>query len=98
MTQVALTHDGGKYTVSCSGHATGSVEVCAAISCLVYTLAGWLHCSGCNILHEQLEPGDALLQFAADAQSGVAFELICTGFLQLEAQYGAYIRVERRRK
>ena len=86
MTEVFLEQDGTRYTVQCTGHATGSVETCAAISCLLYTLAGWLENSGCTLLHEQLEAGDALIQFTGGAKAKTAFEMICIGFLQLEEQ------------
>ena len=43
MTRVRLTQEPGKrYTLTCEGHATGSPEVCAAISCLAGSLEGWV--------------------------------------------------------
>lgn len=94
MTQVYLEQDGQRYTVSCQGHATGSVEACAAVSCLVYTLAGWLRNTSVLVMKEKLEDGDALIQFCGGAAAETAFDMICVGFLQLEAQYGDYISVD----
>ena len=42
MTHVHLEQKGDRYRVRCIGHATGSPETCAAVSCLIYTLAGWV--------------------------------------------------------
>lgn len=94
MTQVYLEQDGRRYTVSCQGHATGSVEACAAVSCLIYTLAGWLRNASGHVLKEKLEDGNALIQFRGGDAAETAFDMITVGFLQLEAQYGDYVTVD----
>ena len=94
MTRVYLEQDGQQYTVSCKGHATGSVETCAAVSCLVYTLAGWLRNTSVLVLEEKLEDGDALIQYHGGAAAETAFDMICVGFLQLQEQYPEYISVD----
>ena len=68
MTKVYLERDGNCFLVSCQGHATGSPEMCAAISCLVGTLEGII----CK----------------------TAFDVICTGFLRLEATDNVHISVD----
>lgn len=94
MTRVYLEQDGQRYTVSCQGHATGSVEACAAVSCLVYTLAGWLRNTSVLVLKSKLEDGDALIQYHGGAAAETTFDMICVGFLQLQEQYGEYITVD----
>ena len=94
MTRVYLEQDGQRYTVSCKGHATGSVEACAAVSCLVYTLAGWLHNTSVLVLKEQLKDGDALIQYHGGAAAETAFDMICVGFLQLAQEYGDFVSVD----
>ena len=94
MTQVYLEQIRHQYTVSCKGHATGSVEACAAVSCLVYTLAGWLRNASILVVKEKLEDGDALIQFHGGDAAETAFDMICVGFLELQAQYGDYISVD----
>lgn len=94
MTQVYLEQNGRRYMVSCQGHATGSVEACAAVSCLVYTLAGWLRNTSVQVVKEKLEDGDALIQFHGGVAAETAFDMITVGFLQLQAQYGDYISVD----
>lgn len=93
MTSVSLEQAGNVYTLRCEGHAKGSPEVCAAVSCLVYTLAGWLrNTEETQILGEAMESGEAVLSFTGGA-AGTAFELMRIGFLQLEKTYRAYLRV-----
>lgn len=94
MTRVYLEQAGQRYTVHCKGHATGSVEACAAVSCLVYTLAGWLRNSSVLVLKEELNDGAAQIQYHGGAAAETAFDMICVGFLQLQKQYGDYISVD----
>lgn len=93
MTSVYLKGSNDRYVVYCSDHATGSVETCAAISCLVYTLTGWLHGGGAEIIQEQLKDGEAMLIFTGDKAAKAAFEMVCVGFLQIQKTYPKYIRV-----
>lgn len=90
MTSVYLERSGDRYTVHCQGHATGSKEVCAAVSCLVCTLANWLRMSHAEVLEERVKDADALLRFKG---AETAFDMVCVGFLQLEHYYGEYIKV-----
>lgn len=94
MTKVYLEQDGNRYTVSCKGHATGSVEACAAVSCLIYTLAGWLHNASVTVLQEKLDSGDALIQYRGGAAAETAFDMICVGFLQLKKSCCDYVSVD----
>jgi len=94
MTRVYLEQDGNRYCVCCKGHATGSVEACAAVSCLVYTLAGWLRNVATLTVEERLEDGDAVIRFMGGDAAETAFDVICVGFLQLKAQYGAFVQVD----
>ncbi len=88
MTRVELTRRGDVYRVYCSGHAAGSPEICAAVSCLVYSLAGWTRLAPVRRLRERLESGEAELVFHArecPAEARGAFELVRAGFMQLES-------------
>jgi uncharacterized protein YsxB (DUF464 family) len=95
MTKVSLSQRGSRYGIECQGHATGSVQVCAAVSTLVTTLAGWLHnAQGVELITERLNTADAKLEYIGGADAETAFELVMVGFLQLAASYGEYISVE----
>jgi len=95
MTAIYLEQDGDRYTVSAQGHATGSMEVCAAVSTLLYTLDAWLHNTDLAVLHERLEPGDALIEYAgAEADAQAAFNFVSVGFMQLAKSEPTTINVE----
>jgi uncharacterized protein YsxB (DUF464 family) len=94
MTHVYLEQDGDRYTVGASGHATGSMEICAAVSTLLYSLAGFLHNSPSEILSEVLVPGEALLSFAGGDDDETVFSFMVIAFSQLEKSEPAHIKVE----
>ncbi len=78
----------------CEGHATGSVEVCAAVSTLVYTLLGYLNnADGVAVENAELADGYAEIEFAGGECARVAFELICIGFLQLAMAKGEHVEI-----
>ena len=94
MTRVTLKEGGGRYSVVCEGHATGSVEVCAAVSTLVYTLLGYLkNADGVAVENAELADGYAEIEFSGGECARVAYELICIGFLQLAMAKGELIEV-----
>ena len=94
MTRVYLERDGPRCVVRCIEHADGWPEVCAAISTLMYSAAGWLqNREGAEISACELEPGDALLDYSAGEAGTAVYELLLIGFLQLEARYPQALRV-----
>lgn len=81
MTEVTL-YCGDSYSVRCRGHATGSPELCAAISCLMFTAAGWLHnTQDAELIYEKLDSGDAYLRWHGGKW---LYDLLKIGFLQLQ--------------
>lgn len=94
MTLVYLEQVENRFAVSCRGHATGNQDVCAAASCLIYTLAGWLHNAPVTVQEERLDrDADAALRFSGGDEAKTAFDVICTGFLQLELTFPLHISV-----
>ena len=94
MTRVTLKYGDGKYSVICEGHAVGSVEVCAAVSTLVYTLLGYLkNADGVAVENEVIADGYAEIEFSGGECAKVAYELICIGFLQLEQSSAKFIEI-----
>lgn len=93
MTQVTLERDGSVFTVRAEGHATGSVEVCAAVSCLLYTLAAWLTAHEDIPSTVRLEDADATVVMIGSACE-TAFEMLCAGFLSLQKTAPEYVAVE----
>lgn len=104
MTRVRLTQEPGRhYALTCEGHATGSPEVCAAISCLAGSLEGWVENSpSADAQQLEIRPGFVQITFApADGTDGAVmacqgvYDLLQIGFLRLEAAAPDFLCVER---
>ena len=94
MTRVTLKEGGGRYSVVCEGHATGSCEVCAAVSTLVYTLLGYLkNADGVAVENEVIADGYAEIEFSGGECARVAYELISIGFLQLAQAKSNFVEI-----
>lgn len=99
MTNVYIERDGKRCTVDVRGHAA-TEPLCAAISCLLYTLDGWLNnATGVRILCERLSPGEARLEWraenvVAEYDSITLIELMEIGFLQLRETEPEHMTVE----
>ena len=93
MSDIYIEADGDHYTVDARGHAA-TVELCAAISALLYMLCGWLHNEdGVELVTERMEPGNARLEWRGGAGSRTALKMILCGFLNLQASAKDYISV-----
>ena len=96
MVEVSVyTRDGGNELYA-EGHATGSPEVCAAVSAILTTLAGWLSNNPDSIDEDvrpeiDLQPGDAYIFCKGDARCNAVFEAAVIGLLQLQQSYPDYI-------
>lgn len=80
------------------GHATGSQEVCAAISSIVYALAGWIennrdHIIGTPQAVVDLRPGDTCVFFCGDDYAHTAYQVAEIGIAQLAKSYPDYISI-----
>lgn len=75
-------------------HATGSPQVCAGASAIVWALAGWLHNHPEAEAVVNLRPGDAMIQCVRTPETEMVFELATVGLRQLEKKYGKYIQME----
>ena len=70
MTRVLAGAAGDRFFLQVCGHATGSVQVCAAVSGLVYALAGYVQNDACvndNIC--DIMEADARLSFSGGEQA-----------------------------
>ena len=93
MSDVYIEADGDRYTVDARGHAA-TVQLCAAISALLYTLLGWLkNADGVQLVTERMEPGNARLEWRGGEGSRIALEMTAIGFLQLQAGAKDYVKV-----
>ena len=84
-----------QFYLCCEGHATGSQDVCAAVSAIVTSLAGYL--ANADIWFTScLDEGYAEIVFDSDDEKlAGAWGLAVFGLKQLENTFGDYIRVVR---
>ena len=92
MTTVYLEADGNRYSCVAKGHATGDERVCAAISTLMYTAAGYLvNAPSEEVLEQRLDPGDAALEWRGNR---TCWDVLKIGFLQLAHSYPRLVKCE----
>lgn len=97
MTEVYAERDGNRFLISANGHATGSPEVCAAVSGLIYALAGYVRNASDNSTlsyDERLASGNVCIRFRGGEGAVGAFEMAVIGLKQIEAKYPEFLRVE----
>lgn len=94
MTTVKARWGEKRYQIIARGHATGSVEGCAYISGILYSLAGYL-VNEEEILVERrwMEPGNVELRFRGGAKAEAAYEMAVIGLKQLEQSHPELVRV-----
>lgn len=97
MTQVYCEKYGIRYKVRAKGHAEGSPEVCAAVSGLLYALAGYLENGDgmMNIITRRMESGNVSLDFEGGIRAEAVYNMALIGLLQIEKSHPEYIKVER---
>ncbi len=90
------------HSVKATGHATGSDTVCAAISCVLYGLAGYLinlrDQGEATEVENHMGGGDVLLTYFGrwkewDERVRIVYDLVEVTLKQLEKAYPDYISV-----
>lgn len=98
MTGIYIEVDGGRVLVTAQGHATGSDNMCGAISGILYALAGFVHNKEregtATIYTFRDKPGDFALHCDGDNDLLTAVEMTTIGLQQLEQAEPELIRVE----
>lgn len=96
MTCVTLNERDGRYVVEAVGHATGSVQACAAVSTLMYSALGYLaNADGVDVHNEDIADGFFSVEFSGGDAARMTYEFCLIAFLQLELRYGEYVTVSR---
>ena len=94
MVKVYAEKDGDLFTLAVKGHATGSEEVCAGVSAIVFALAGWVNEYAASDVKTELESGDALVTFRGESEAEAAFDMAVIGLKQIELGHRDSIRVD----
>ena len=93
MTRIDITKAEPRFSIQFDGHATGSEEVCAGISALMYSLEGFLRNHEDELfLHSAKldKPGYGYISFELEDHAKNitgAFELVTIGLLQIAESY-----------
>ena len=100
MTKIEITKADPRYSILFDGHATGSAEVCAGISALMYSLEGYLRNHEQDLfLHSAKidDPGWGYISFELEDPSNFirgAFDLVMVGLMQIAASYPDFCEVK----
>ena len=100
MTKIEITRADPRFSILFDGHATGSEEVCAGISALMYSLEGFLrnHEEELFLHSAKLDkPGYGYISFELEEPAKNitgAFELVTIGLLQIADSYPEFCTVE----
>lgn len=98
MVNVYAESDSNRYLLSSEGHATGSEQVCAAVSALVYAFAGYVENAkiegNATVYNMRLDSGKALIHCHGSREVGAAFDTVVLGLKQVELSHPELIRVE----
>lgn len=98
MVNVYAECDGNRYLLSAQNHATGSEQVCAAVSALVFAFAGFVknaeESRAAQVYNLKLDSGKALIHCHGNRDVGTAFETVVLGLRQVELSNPEYIHVE----
>lgn len=98
MVKVYAEHDGSRYLLSAQDHATGSEQVCAAVSALVYAFAGYAanakEQGRAEVYSMRLDSGKALIHCSGDQAVGAAFDTVVLGLMQVALSSPDYLTVE----
>ena len=87
MTKASAVYDRetGEAALTLTGHATGSEKVCAAISAIAFSLAGYLaNDPETEVLDCDTEPGHMLLRWRGGPEAMTALRMACIGLMQIE--------------
>lgn len=98
MTSVYCEKDGNRYIISARGHASGSPEVCAAISGIMYALLGYVKNAqdeSTIAYSDRVYSGDVAIEFRGGENARAVYDMAVIGLLQIEKSHPEYIRVER---
>lgn len=95
MTKISIRSGGGRHILTAQGHAAGSVEVCAAISGILYALEGFLLAEeSAKLNRRRMESADVLLDCSGGERVEAAYEVAAAGLARLTETYPALVDLE----
>ena len=95
MTKVTVSSDNGRYYIRAEGHATGSPTVCAAVSGIIYALAGYLSNNSEAVVSEvKINDAYAEIEFFGSDEAEAVYLMTVIGLMQIAEAHPEYIEVE----
>lgn len=98
MTKISFYEDDGHFKVKALGHASGSPSVCAAISGIMYALAGYLQNSECDIQSMKLNAADAEIKFSGGESASAVYLMTVIGLMQIAKAHPEYAEIEEQKR
>lgn len=96
MTNIKINKKDDRVVIKAKGHATGSEQVCSAISTLIYSFEAWVaNNPDCIKKHFcELDEGEAFISFVpVESESYTALEFLVIGLVNIAQNYGEYVTV-----
>lgn len=96
MTKIKIDKKDDRVVIKAKGHATGSEQVCSAISTLIYSLEAWIaNNPDCIKKHFcELDEGEAFISFIpVESESYTALEFFVVGLVNIAKSYEEYVTV-----
>jgi len=95
MTSVTLDKSKGTYVIEAVGPAEGSVQACAAVSVLMYSILGYLsNAEGVEVEEWNAADGFFSVEWSGGEAARIMYEFGRIAFLQLEKSYGEFVAVK----
>lgn len=98
MTEARFAHAAGRWDIRIFGHATGRPDVCAAISSILYALAGYLVNAAdegmAQVYRLQMDSGDVQIKCSGDAHTDGACAMAGIGLMQLAETFPEVVKAE----
>lgn len=96
MTSIECKKSGRRFSVIARDHAVGSAKVCAGISAIMYTLAGYIHNKddgSIDVKSMILTDGYSELVFSGGVCALCGYEMALIGLMQICASYPDYCKI-----
>lgn len=94
MTTIKHSSYCGCYSIHAEGHATGSKEVCAAITGILYALKGYLLNAEADVKQSDLSEAEAHIVFYGGLEAKSVYQMTVIGLTQIAHSYPQFAKVQ----
>ncbi len=90
MTIISARTESGEYIIEAKGHATGSEQVCAGISAIMYALAGVIQNRLVDGSYTISDSGEARCEFSGE-NAQAFYDMTVIGLKQIALSYPGFV-------